>query len=479
MNSLTNQQLLHDYAERRSEAAFSELVRRHVDFVYSAALRMVRDSQLAKDVTQSVFVALAQNARPLTDHPVLSGWLHRTTQNLAANAVRSDVRRRAREQEAAAMNELLATESDNLWDHVAPHLDAGLGELSEPDRDALLLRYFEGKSAREMAQTLGVSDDAAQKRASRAVDRLRDFFVKRGITVGASGLAVAISANAVQAAPVGLGAVITAGLAGTAAATIIATQTGITTMKIISAKTLATTLASALLAGGGVYFVQQRQADDLRQANQALAAEMGKIRQARDSALSAVIAKNDELEQWQKKQSELLRLRGEVGLLRQQAKDLEKARIENQQLRATLAKAAQPSQKSAAESESEEQLQASQVMIAMNHTKQLVLGMHNYAGEHQGQLPASVAHLADAGHAENLDQFELVLQGTLTNVANPSQTLAVRQKLPTFINGSWVKVYGFADGSVQSVKQPPEGFEAWEKQWKMPSPAGGTPPGVK
>ena len=136
------------------------------------------------------------------------------------------------------MNELLSTESDNVWDHVAPHLDAGLGELSEPDRDALLLRYFEGKSAREMAQTLGVSDDAAQKRVSRAVDRLRDFFVKRGITVGASGLAVAISANAVQAAPVGLGAVITAGLAGTAAATIIATQTGITTMKIISTKPL-------------------------------------------------------------------------------------------------------------------------------------------------------------------------------------------------------------------------------------------------
>src|SRR5207249_3908561 len=110
-----------DYAGRRSEAAFAELVRRHVDFVYSAALRMVRDAQHAEDVTQSVFVALAQNARQLTNHAVLSGWLHRTTQNLAANAIRADVRRRAREQEAAAM--MLSAEPETVWENIAPHLD--------------------------------------------------------------------------------------------------------------------------------------------------------------------------------------------------------------------------------------------------------------------------------------------------------------------------------------------------------------------
>ena len=97
MNTLTDPQLLGDYAGQGSEEAFAELVRRHLDFVYSAALRMVRDAQLAGDVTQGVFLALARNARQLADRPVLSGWLHRTTHNLAANAVRSDVRRRARE----------------------------------------------------------------------------------------------------------------------------------------------------------------------------------------------------------------------------------------------------------------------------------------------------------------------------------------------------------------------------------------------
>src|SRR5213083_1387923 len=202
MNGVTDQQLLRDYFEHQSETGFSELVERHVDFVYSAALRMVRDAHLAEDVTQAVFVALARSALQLTGRPVLSGWLHRTAQNHAANVVRSDVRRRAREQEAAAMNEL--HEPDAAWEDIAPHLDNALGELSEADRDALLLRYFEGKSARQIAQTLGTTEDAAQKRVSRAVERLREFFAKRGITVGASGLVAVISANAVQAAPAGL-----------------------------------------------------------------------------------------------------------------------------------------------------------------------------------------------------------------------------------------------------------------------------------
>jgi DNA-directed RNA polymerase specialized sigma24 family protein len=130
VNCLTDQQLLRDYTERRSDTAFAELARRHVDLVYSAALRMVRDAHLAEDVTQSVFVALAQNARQLTDRPVLSGWLHCTAQHIAAQTVRTDVRRRAREQEAAAMNELLTAEPDAVWEHIAPHLDAALGELA-------------------------------------------------------------------------------------------------------------------------------------------------------------------------------------------------------------------------------------------------------------------------------------------------------------------------------------------------------------
>ncbi len=161
MNNLTDHQLLADYAAQRSEAAFAELVRRHVDLVHSAALRLVRDAHAAQDVTQAVFLALAQNARQLTARPALEGWLHGTTRNLAANAVRSDLRRRAREQKAALMNELLSADPDTRWEPIAPHLDEALGELDEPDRDVLLLRYFKNHDLRTVGATLGISDDAA------------------------------------------------------------------------------------------------------------------------------------------------------------------------------------------------------------------------------------------------------------------------------------------------------------------------------
>jgi RNA polymerase sigma factor (sigma-70 family) len=246
VNERTDQNLLHDYFQNRSETAFAELVRRHVDFVYSAALRLVGNPQSAEDVTQAVFVALAQNAARLTEHPVLSGWLHCTTRNLAANTIRANVRRTAREQEAAAMNELLAAGSNALWDSLAPHLDAALGELTEADRDALLMRYFERKSAREMAQILGTSEEAAQKRVTRAVERVREFFSKRGITIGAAGLVVAISANAVQAAPVGLAATISASaiLAGAA----VHTSTTIAATKVIAMTTAQKTFFGLVVA---------------------------------------------------------------------------------------------------------------------------------------------------------------------------------------------------------------------------------------
>jgi RNA polymerase sigma factor (sigma-70 family) len=332
VNSLSDSDLLRDYAGKRSEAAFAELARRHVDLVYSAALRMVRDAHLAQDVTQAVFVALAQNAARLTDRPVLAGWLHRTTQNLAANAVRSDVRRRIREQEAAAMNE--CSEPDASWEQIAPHLDAALTSLSEADRDALLLRYFERKSANQIAQTLGVSDEAAQKRVSRAVDRLRDFFAKRGVTIGTSGL-MAISAHAVQAAPAALAATVStsAALVGTLT---IATHA---TMSWINAKAAAALVASAVAAGTGAYLVQEHHASRLRGENQALAAAHQQSINERAAALAAAAARERELARLQNDNTELLRLRNEVGALRKQAGELEQLREQNRQLRAAAAAA--------------------------------------------------------------------------------------------------------------------------------------------
>jgi len=322
VNQQTDAQLLRAYAEDRSEAAFSELARRHVDFTYSAAVRMVRDSHLAEDVTQGVFVALATSASQLLERPVLSGWLHRTAQNIAAQTVRTIERRRAREQEAAAMNELLATESEASWEAIAPHLDAALGELNVTDHDALLLRYFEKKSAQEMAGILGISDDAAQKRVTRAVERLREYFSKRNVTMGASGLAVLITANAVQSAPAGLAAAIsaTALLTGTAVSS---STTAIAVTKTIVMTTLQKALVTvtiAALAGGGIY--EARQAAQLRRQNQTLEQQQAPLAgqnqdlqaklEAATNRLAGLLVENARLKS-NPNQAELLKLRGQVG----------------------------------------------------------------------------------------------------------------------------------------------------------------------
>jgi RNA polymerase sigma factor (sigma-70 family) len=337
VNEQTDSQLLRAYAGHRSELAFTELVRRHVDLVYSAALRMVVDAHLAQDVTQGVFVALVKNAARLADRPVLAGWLHRTAQNIAAQTVRSEVRRRAREQEAAVMSEVPSAEPGVTWDAISPLLDHALGEMNEPDRDAILMRFFEHKSAREMAQVLGISDDAAQKRVSRAVERLREFFAKRGVTAGASGLVVVISANAVQAAPAGLA--VTISTAATVAGTTLATTATATITKVIAMTTLQKTLVTAsiaVLAGAGIF--EARQAARLREQNQTLqqqqaplAEQIQQLQRERDEARSQLAALRAEKAQSPEETAELLRLRGMAGVAR-------RAMAEADQLRAQLAR---------------------------------------------------------------------------------------------------------------------------------------------
>jgi RNA polymerase sigma factor (sigma-70 family) len=185
--------------EADTEDAFADLVRRHLGLVYSAALRQVRSLQLAEEVAQSVFIDLARSAAKLKPDTILTAWLYQVTRRTAIDVVRREASRQLREQIATEMNAMNATAAN--WTHIEPLLDEAMHALDDTDRTAVLLRYFENKSLREVGATLGTSENAAQKRLGRAVERLREFFTKRGVTVGASGLVVVISANAVQAAP--------------------------------------------------------------------------------------------------------------------------------------------------------------------------------------------------------------------------------------------------------------------------------------
>lgn len=304
----TDSLLLKAYVERRLEAAFNELVHRHVDLVYSAAIRMVRDPHLAEDVTQGAFIALARQASELVERATLAGWLHRTAQNIAAQTVRTIERRRAREQEAFAMSEQISASADVWWEQIEPHLDAALGELIDADRDAVVLRYFHKKSAAEIATILGVSDDAAQKRVSRAVEKLREVFAKNKITIGAGSLGILISANAVQAAPAGLAVKI---LAATSGLTVTA---GITMIQKLFIAGFA-----AVAIGGGIYsFHLQKQIAALHEQQTSLNQQIAQMRQERDDATNQLAAAQREIKQRQNNQDELLRLRGETGVLRRQ-----------------------------------------------------------------------------------------------------------------------------------------------------------------
>ena len=203
MQSTDDSALLRQYLEDRSDAAFAALVARHINLVYSVALRHVGDPHQAEEITQAVFILLASKAAQLRHDKALSSWLFQATRLTASNFVRGETRRHRREQEAH-MQAVQDESGSDVWRQIAPLLDSAVGSLSEKDRQAIVLRFYEGRNLRDVGAALGASEDAAEKRVSRAVERLREFLAKRGVTAGASGLVVAISANAVQAAPVGL-----------------------------------------------------------------------------------------------------------------------------------------------------------------------------------------------------------------------------------------------------------------------------------
>src|SRR5437773_308044 len=195
--------LLAEFRQSRSEIAFGELVRRYTNLVYSVARRRLSNDALAQEVTQTVFIRLAKAAPKIRGDAELLGWLHRTTVHVAIDLWRAESRRRAREEHAVAMQP--ATD-EIAWNEMAPILDEALNELNEADRQAVLLRFFAEKSMRDVGATLGVSEDAAKMRVSRALERLRTGLSRRGVTCTALALIAALAARAIESAPAQLAA---------------------------------------------------------------------------------------------------------------------------------------------------------------------------------------------------------------------------------------------------------------------------------
>jgi RNA polymerase sigma factor (sigma-70 family) len=209
MQDLNDNDLLAEYAKNGSEEAFAALVTRHINKVYSVALRQTGKPHQAEEITQAVFVILARKSPALGKNVILSGWLYQTARLTAVTFIRSEIRRARREQEAHVQNFLNESEPD-AWAQIEPLLDSAMAGLNDTDRHALVLRFFDGKSLKEVGAALGANEDAARMRVDRAVEKLRRFFHRRGINSTAAIIAGAISANSVQAAPVALAKFVTA-----------------------------------------------------------------------------------------------------------------------------------------------------------------------------------------------------------------------------------------------------------------------------
>ena len=208
--SMDDWQLLQAYANNRSEAAFAELVRLHLDWAFSVALRHVGDPHLAEDVVQSVFVLLARKARDLGPGTRVGGWLFRTTRLVAGHARRAEQRRKIREAAACTMSHDTTSPDTNeiLWDQLKPHLEQAVAALSQADRSAILLRFYERMPLGKVGERLGVSEEAARKRISRALEKLRGFLDRRGVKLSGVALGAVLAEKTVQAASAALADVV-------------------------------------------------------------------------------------------------------------------------------------------------------------------------------------------------------------------------------------------------------------------------------
>lgn len=385
-----SQTLLIEYAEQGSESAFRELVTRYINLVYAAALRLVDgDTQLAEDVTQMVFINLAKKARTLSREVMLGGWLHQNTYHVATRAMRAEHRRKTREREAVEMN---TPQEDVRADlrQVAPILDEAITQLGTEDRTAILLRFFEQRDFRAVGEALGSNEDAARMRVSRALEKLHSLLKQRGVTLSIAALGTVLAAGAATAAPAGLaGSVSGVALAGAAG-----TGTTLTILKLMANTKLKLSLATLLVAGAASTLVLQHQSQaKLREENQSFREQIAQLRANHESPSNAAAPVKETAALSGDQFQELLRLRGEVGALRQQTNELARLRQRNQDLLSWVK----------AQSElATNQVSAEDGFIlrqthAVDAISTLLAAIKNYATNHSGQFPESFDQLTASG----------------------------------------------------------------------------------
>jgi RNA polymerase sigma factor (sigma-70 family) len=468
-------ELLRQFAKTNSQDAFAELARRHVNLVYSAALRQVHnDAHLAHDVAQTVFTDLARKAGSLSRRKNLTGWLYTSAHFAAAKIVRTENRRRDREEkfmreptnESGTGFQPVSSAPETDWNKIRPTLDDAMHELRESDRDAILLRYFENRQFAEVGAKLGLNENAARMRVERALEKLRAIFAKRGITT-VTAFASVISANAIQLAPANLAATLTT-------TSIAAAGTGtFTLLKIMTATKFKLAFSAIVVAGAATAFVHQQQTQTkLRAENESLTQQIAQL-QTDNGTLSNRLAETGAAKKLSDDEfNELLKLRGEVGVLRRLTNQLSKAQSENQSPSGQTS-----SGQNRAEQFSPEDLFELHQIHVVSAVKEIGLAIRMYAGDNNGQYPTNFDQIKNELVRTNfngvpLNSIELVNIGS-ANESTPNMII-LREREPRenpYNYGVWSRVYGLADGSAQTIygnSSNAESFKIFEQQHSPP-----------
>jgi RNA polymerase sigma factor (sigma-70 family) len=461
---MPDSELLRLYARTHSEEAFTELVRRHVNLVYSVVLRRLNgDAHLAQDATQTVFTDLARKAASLSRRTTLTGWLYTSAHFAATIIARKESRRRGRE-EIFMRQPDSQTATDPAWEELRPVLDEVMLQLKETDREAILLRYFENRPLAEVGARLGLRENTARMRVERALEKLRALLAKRGIAT-TSTLVATISANAVQVAPANMAVALAATSITTAGAETL------TLWKVMTATKIKLGLSALVIAGATTALVVQHQTQDrLRAEAETWRRQLTQL-QADNETLSNRLAMAPDFNRVPDKQlKELLRLRAEVGLLRQKTNELGKM-IQEEHLRREAANSQAVDETNPAE-ENERRMS----IAKMGDARLLAIGELIYADQNQGRLATNfsqfASYLTNAGQTlTGTNNFELAYNGSISGLTNPSSVILMReaQAWPT-LNGKWAKTYVFIDGHSEVSVQPSDNFDAFEQEHSISAP---------
>lgn len=456
------------YVATGSEKAFGELTNQYIHLVYGTAVRLMNgDRHGAEDVTQVVFIDLARLAGTLSPNVMLGGWLHRRTCHVAATLIRSQRRREIREREA--MNALRNSEEPRS-EQLAAALDAAINQLNTTDRSAILLRYFEGHNLRTVGQVMGTNEDAAQKRVTRALEKLRAQLVRRGLTVSAGMLATTLSAQSAVLAPSALATSVAS--AALASATAGSSWT-LTLLKLATMNKLKITAGTVAVASLGSFVaLETTSLNTLRAENQVLR-ERASLLTPTDSSRQEqqpTPPSQPTVNQGSDQVQELERLRGEIAARSELTAQLTQLRAQNASLRAAIT-ARQHGDAALTEFRKE-------TIRRISSLKRWGLMFRVYQNEHQGQWPESWEQVAESipeAERESFlqfarDHFEITYHGDGKDVDDRPGGILFREKeARRGPDGKLVKAYGHFDGSASTRSEPPEGFEAWEKQFIISS----------